>query len=131
MNMNVPHSAEIAAPTQAPFKICTVCGAVWHTRDDFLGNPGISIVGYQVHFQALTSGLFLFNHSCQGTLSIKAELFTDLYKGPAFSKRKTGSKECPGHCLHKTDLAPCPVKCECAFVREIIQHIINYPKQVK
>lgn len=109
----------------APFKTCTICGIVWRTRDDFVDDPDIYIVGYQVHFNALTEGLFLFNHSCGGTLSIRAGEFADLYKGPVFQEQRTGTEECPGHCLHHEDLAPCPVKCECAFVREIVQIVKN------
>ena len=107
----------------SPFKTCTVCGATWRTRDAFLDDPDIIIVGYQPHFKALTEGLFLFNHSCGGTLSIKAVKFTDLYKGQVFQKRLTKTEECPGHCLHERNLNPCPAKCECAFVREVLQVI--------
>lgn len=111
-----------------PFKICTICKAVWQTRDNFLDDPDVFIVGYQPHFNLLTEGLFLFNHSCRGTLSIKAIEFKDLYKGPVFKERLTGSEECPGHCLHESELDPCPAKCECAFVREIVQIVKNWPK---
>lgn len=111
-----------------PFKICSICKTVWRTRNDFLDDPDIFIVGYQVHFNELTEGLFLFNHSCRGTLSIKAGEFTDLYNGPVFSKRLTGSEDCSGHCLHVRELSPCPAKCDCAFVREIIQVVKNWQK---
>jgi len=110
------------------FKTCTICNLFWRTRDDFLDDPGIFIVGYQVHFNTLTEGLFLFNHSCRGTLSIRAEEFRDLYKGPVWQDRRTGTEECPEHCLHNRDLDPCPVKCECAFVREIVQIVKNWQK---
>jgi hypothetical protein len=108
-----------------PFKTCTICSVFWQTRDDFLDDPEISIVGYQVHFDALMEGLFLFNHSCGGTLSIKASEFSDLYAGPMFQNRQTGSDKCPGYCLYEEELGPCPAECDCAFVREIIQIIRN------
>ena len=111
-----------------PFKICSICNNVWNTRDDFLGDPDIHIVGYQPHFEALVEGLFLFNHSCLGTLSISAGRFASLYDGPVFTERLTGSVDCPGYCLHKNELRPCAAKCECAFVREIIQVILNWQK---
>lgn len=111
-----------------PFKTCTICKVVWQTRDAFLDDPDIFIVGYQVHFNALTEGLFLFNHACKGTLSVKADEFTDLYNGPVFKERLTDTAECPGHCLHEHALNPCPAECECSFVREIIQIIKNWPK---
>ena len=110
------------------FKQCTSCGFKWSTRDQFLEDPDIELVGYQVNFVELLAGFFLFNHSCGTTLAVLSEAFEDLYDGPVFSERATGSEECQEHCLHEDDLSPCPVPCECAFVREIIQHIKSWPK---
>ena len=88
-------------------------------------------IGYQVNFKSLDAGIFLFNHRCKGTLAIPAEQFRDLYKGPIFKERATGSDDCPGHCLHEDQLDPCPVRCECAYVREILQIIRRWPKPVE
>ena len=110
------------------FKKCSVCKKVWVTRDDFLYDTEVSIVGYQVHFDELTEGLFLFNHSCGSTISLMAGAFRDLYDGPMFQARMTGSDDCPGYCISKSELRPCPAKCECAYVREIIQLIKTWPK---
>jgi len=110
------------------FKKCTVCGFQWALRDDFIRDPNIEILGYQVSFEELTEGLFLFNHSCKGTLAISAGEFNDLYDGPIFTERATGSEDCPSYCLHEDELRPCPVQCECAYVREIIQIIKDEPK---
>jgi hypothetical protein len=42
-----------------------------------------------------------FNHTpCLTTLAIKASEFTDLYDGPIFTERATGTESCPGYCLH-------------------------------
>lgn len=90
---------------------------------DFLNDPGLKPIGYQANFEALTAGIFLFNHDCYGTLAIPAGEFGDLYAGPIFKERATGSRECPGYCLHEDELAPCPARCECAYVREILQLI--------
>ncbi len=110
------------------FKTCPLCGCVWSSRSNFLADPGIEIIGYQVCFTALTAGFFLFNHSCAGTLAILVEEFEDLYDGPVYAERKTGTEECPEYCLHKEELARCPRRCECAFVREILQLVRAWPK---
>ena len=111
------------------FKICTFCDTSWHTRDVFLQDENIQLVGYQVNFEALELGLLLFNHlSCGTTMAIHAGLFRDLYNGPVFSERLTGSDECPGHCIHKEALDPCQTSCECAYIREILQSIRQWPK---
>lgn len=111
-----------------PFRTCSLCSKVWETRNDFLDDPDIVIAGYQVHFEELSEGLFLFNHSCKGTISLRAGLFRDLYDGPIFEARLTGTDDCPEYCLIKHELRPCPAKCECAYVREIIQLIMAWPK---
>jgi hypothetical protein len=105
------------------FKVCPNCGFVWADRKSFMNDHEVSIIGYQVNFKKLKSGLFLFNHSCMGTLALKVSIFEDLYNGPIFQKRMTGTEACRGHCLHQGDLDACPVACECAYVREIIQKL--------
>lgn len=110
------------------FKICPRCGFVWTGRTYFLSDPTIHLIGYQIHFEELSAGLFLFNHSCGTTLSVQAKEFLDFYGGPMFTERLNGTEECQGSCLHKDDLRPCPAKCECAYVREVLQAISNWPK---
>jgi hypothetical protein len=87
------------------------------------------MIGYQVNFEDLKAGLFLFNHSCGTTLSVAAEEFQDFYDGPMFVERLDGTSECGGYCVHERDLRPCPASCECAYVREIMQVILKWPKQ--
>ena len=111
------------------FKKCPKCGFVWTEKASFLNDPDLQLIGYQVDFDELLAGLFLFHHLCGTSLSIKADVFEDLYNGPMFTERLKGSKECGGHCLRKNDLSSCPVKCECAYVREIMQVILHWPKQ--
>ena len=110
------------------FKKCSNCGFKWETRDDFLMDPQIEMIGYQSNFKELTLGLFYFNHSCKGTLAIYAGLFKDLYEGLIFTSRATGTKDCPGHCLQRENFDLCPAQCECSYVREIIQLIRNFEK---
>jgi hypothetical protein len=109
------------------FKACTACKHTWRSRHEFLCDPGLELIGYQVSFKELTAGLFLFNHVCKGTLAIQALAFRDLYHGPLFTHRATGGPDCPGHCLHESELGPCPTHCECAYVREIMRIIQDWP----
>ena len=103
------------------FKQCNVCHKIWGDRQDFISDPEVELVGYQSNFKRLETGLFYFNHTCRNTLAVKAEAFIDLYSGPLFQERKTGSADCPEYCLHKKQLEPCPAECECAYIREILQ----------
>jgi len=105
------------------FKLCKNCGRQWATRDDFLNDTDITLIGYQAHFEELTWGLFLFTPICKTPLSLNAGKFTDLYDGPVFSEWKTGKEECPGFCLEINSLDPCTAKCEGAYIRETMQII--------
>ncbi len=111
------------------FKICKKCGQEWKTRKQFLSDSDICLIGYQSHFDELELGILLFNHACKTTLSIYAKFFKDLYDGEIFPQRKTGTDECPGFCLKKSNLSPCPQKCECAYIRDILQIIKHWSKQ--
>lgn len=111
------------------FKICPLCKTAWSSRKDFLEDPQVDLVGYQVHFAELALGYFLFNHtSCGTTMAIVAGAFQDLYQGEPFEQRLTGSDLCPGLCLREDELEPCPAHCECAYVRDILQTIRHWPK---
>ena len=117
-----------SAAIQPAFKKCPNCGYEWRDRKNLLSDPDAEIIGYQVNFLKLKAGYFMFNHSCKGTFSVQAGRFSNLYDGPIFTKRETGSDECPEYCLHRDELRPCPVHCECAYVREILQIIKNWLK---
>ncbi|MEI6563838.1 MAG: hypothetical protein WCO42_05975 [bacterium] len=112
------------------FKICS-CGYEWANREAFMADPLIDLIGYQVNFIHLESGFFLFNHlnsRCQTTLAIDVLLFKDLYHGEVFHERQTGSPQCPGYCVHRENLRPCPSNCECAYVREVMQVVKQWSK---
>lgn len=114
-------------PPSDVFKTCPMCGFEWPTREAFLEDPALVLIGYQVNFERLKLGSFVFNHACKTTLTIHANAFWDLYQGTVFMERATGSDQCPEYCLHEDVLDPCPAQCECAYVREILQVIQNWP----
>ncbi|MDX2497068.1 MAG: hypothetical protein QNL11_04105 [Desulfobacterales bacterium] len=111
------------------FKQCTCCNNPWPTREGFLADNQIDFVGYQVNYANLELGYFLFNHlTCQSTIAVPAGLFKDLYDGPIFSERKTNTENCPGYCGDRDSFGICGLECECAYIREIIQIVRNWPK---
>ena len=105
------------------FARCKVCNQQWPSRDAFIADDGVHLIGYQVNFFQVEKGLFLFNHTCDATLAIPAGSFADLYDGPIYHERKTGSDECPSYCLYQHELRPCPAKCDCAYIREILKKL--------
>jgi hypothetical protein len=125
--MKSQSAAQLAGPD---VKVCPFCRTAWKTRAALLQDGDVALAGYQVNFLNLEKGLFLFNRApCGTTFSVKVEGFRDLYTGAIVRARRTGEKECPGHCLHTGQLGPCPAACECAFVREILQVIQHWPKR--
>ena len=107
---------------------CTPCGTEWSTRDHFLKDPSLEIIEYQANVDDVSAGAFIFNHSCGSNLNLSVRDFNGLYEGPIFNIRAADSDECPGYCLYRENLKPCGVKCECAYVRNIIGIIQNWPK---
>ena len=116
--------------TDKEFKKCSSCGQIWQTREEFVEDPETKMVGYQVSFPSFHEGLFLFDHKlCETSLAIRAGEFKDFYDGPIYSERSVDTEDCPQYCLYKDNLERCPAKCECAYVREIIQIVKNWPKK--
>ena len=112
------------------FKKCTCCDYPWLSRGEFLADIQLVFVGYQVNFSNLELGYFLFNHTaCQSTIAVPAGYFKDLYDGPIFSERKTNSENCPGYCCERDAFGRCEQECECAYVREIIHIVRQWPKK--
>ncbi len=102
------------------FKKCSNCGVEWQTREDFIHDEEVILLGYQPNFVMLSKGLFLFNHKCGSTISVRVHFFADLYQGPMFDNSLTGSSECLGYCLHQNELRPCLAECECSYVRFVL-----------
>ena len=110
------------------FKQCSVCQHRWDSREDFLADPDLKIIGYQVCLDEAEEGLFLFNHICRTTLALKVFAFEDLYKGKRYDTAALGSDRCSGLCLDMTELKGCDYPCKYAYVRDILQRISKWPK---
>lgn len=111
------------------FKTCNKCGYQWETREAFLSDKSLEAIGYQVFFEDLKTGMFLFNHSCNTTIAMEAKKFLDLYDGPFYKERKSNeSRKCPGRCMNENIMNPCSNECRCAFVRELLQIINQWKK---
>lgn len=110
------------------FKKCASCNHGWETRDSYLSDPQLRIVGYQANFESPGLGTFMFSHLCGTTMSISAHEFVDLYTGHIFNKLAKGSRECPKYCLDEKDLKSCEVPCECAYIRKVALIIQHWPK---
>ncbi len=109
-----------------------MCGKEWENRDVFLDDKALLLNGYSADFDRMEAGLFYFTHKipgCFSTLALCAEEFLDLYKGQKYLDKKTNEKDCPKFCLERENLSRCPSFCEYAFVREVIQIILQRQKE--
>jgi hypothetical protein len=114
------------------FKKCPSCGTTWPSRTEFIMDDLLSANGYQPDFDSLEEGLFLFTHhkqGCHSTIAVTVGNFVDLYQGPRYSERKKGTGQCEGLCMELYNLRLCKSKCECAYIREVL-NIINKQKNV-
>lgn len=115
-------------------KKCPCCSHTWTSREEFLADPNLKLIGYQVNFKNLEGGLFLFTHTlekCNSTMAIKMGVFRDLYSGGSYKENKALSEGCPRHCLKEKQLDRCDALCECAFARELLPIIREMQKQAK
>ena len=114
------------------FKECPTCQHKWETREELLNDPTLRLVGYQVNYVDLEAGLFLFNHDideCGTSLAIDAGEFTDMHKGEIFEDHtKETVSNCPGYCDERRFLGPCSEKCECSYVRDVLDKVKEWPK---
>lgn len=55
----------------------------WESREDFITDCEVQPIGYQANLVAVDKGLFYFNHSCDGTMSIRSGEFADFTTDPS------------------------------------------------
>ena len=119
------------------FKLCNKCKTEWKTRDDFLNDPNIEMIGFMANNDNYTKGAYLFTHrlpddSCNTTIGLFVYSFLDMYKGELFDTLKMGMEECSGSCVTISELGNCSAHCRNAVAREIMQEILkNLPAHKK
>ncbi len=115
-----------------PFKVCPTCSEKWDMVEALLADPLVELIGYQVNLNVLEDGLFYFLHhreSCGTTMAIPVAAFKKLSDLPFLAPRAAAAPEgCEGLCLKRGELGACPQKCECNWVREIMQTIHKWKK---
>jgi hypothetical protein len=62
----------------AEFKKCS-CGCRWKSREDFIGDPNIKMLGLQESDSMTISDMYLFNHSCHNTIAVGIHAFAEPY----------------------------------------------------
>ena len=107
------------------FKDC-VCGKTWKTRDKFLLDKKVKLVGYQPDLVNHKYNHFLFYHRAKGCsqfFGIRASSFSDLREKGCSKELCMGHDDCPGYCTDTLDLRVCSVACINASDRELAAKI--------
>ena len=98
----------------------------------FLSDPKLEFAGYQVNFADLEGGLFYFSHldeHCGTTLAVYVKEFSNLSLRSFLNKQGKQPDGCPNLCVRRGSLSPCPMECECLWVREVMQIICDWKKR--
>ncbi len=112
---------------RSEFRKCE-CGRIWETRDTFLRDKNVKIVGYQPDFINRKYNHFLFQHAtkrCGRYLGVRASDFADLRERECPAGVCVGKDGCPGYCLNTFDLRVCSVTCRNAVDRRLAAKIRN------
>lgn len=102
------------------------CGYIWKTRDDFLRDKKLKIVGYQPDFINHKYNHFLFQHAAKGCgqfFGVRASDFHDLREKECANELCFAKEECPGYCKNTVDLRVCSVNCRNASDRIVAAKI--------
>lgn len=113
------------------FKLCNKCKTQWKTRDDFLNDPNIVLIGLMANKDDYKKRAYLFTHrlpgdSCNTSIGLFVLNFLDMYNGEMYDTLKMGTDECFGHCLTIKELGNCSAHCRNAIAREIMQEILRH-----
>ena len=106
------------------FKHCSMCGRHWRDLPEFVTDAQLRVEGYQACFVKPELGLVMVTHrldGCGTTLGVPAAHCRALYDGPEFTTRRTGLKDCEGHCLRIDEIDECDADCDMAWVRTALQ----------
>ncbi len=114
----------------AHFRQCKNCGTIWQSRDAFIDDPSVKLIGFQVYFEDPDRSFLLMNHvpgdgSCQTTLAESIGTFMDLYDGQVFPEVHKGGEHCEGHCLYVYNVSRCDAPCRNAMVRRVMQILLD------
>ncbi|RJP71842.1 MAG: hypothetical protein C4532_06955 [Candidatus Abyssobacteria bacterium SURF_17] len=117
--------ARSSGKQSASYRTCE-CGHAWKTRDDFLRDKNVKIVGYQPDFVNHKYNHFLFQHTMKGCgqfLGVRASDFQELREKECANELCFAKEQCPGYCKNTLDLRVCSVNCRNASDRMVATKI--------
>ena len=116
-------TAPTPSPNLGPFRTCGMCHKQWPTRQDFLADPGLRLLGLQAVPHHPDGNLLVFEHDCGTTVSVLAWRLRDLAPagapGEASLPLLYGTEGCNGFCNRLEELSACDRACSNARDRRL------------
>jgi hypothetical protein len=111
-----------------PIQNCGSCGRMWYRWPDFILDPEIRLLGFQMITELPDSNLLVFEHRCGSSVSVMAKrlrhLLTDGGAGAGLTSL-AGTTSCRKHCLSLTDFEHCDSPCVNARDRRLVQMVLE------
>jgi len=116
-------------PAQEPFRTCGMCRRSWATREEFLEDPALKLLGLQVVAELPDANLIMWEHECGTSVSVLARRLRDLL-GPVDGGAwplplLLGSKDCQQLCTKLENLGACDRPCRNAFDRRVTAWLVQ------
>jgi hypothetical protein len=124
----MPEEKLSKAKNNPAFKTCGLCKRQWPSWEEFIRDPGIRPIGMQAITSVPDANLFLFEHRCGSTVSIRAKQLRHLVPDPEQGAELPllfGKELCSGHCRHVEDLEACSQPCVNARDRNLLLFLLD------
>ncbi len=112
------------AASERAFKVCGACRQPWATWEEFVGDPGVRLLGLQALPDVPDASVLVFEHRCGSSISVLTRRLLHLLPLPDAAQAEwpslRGTAECRRHCFSLEDQAPCDRHCRNARDRELL-----------
>ncbi len=102
------------------FRKCGSCGRAWKSWEEFVYDPGLTMLGIQVSESHPAANLIVFEHSCGSSVSVLASRLRHLLpESRRYRLTLFGTEKCSEHCRNMDSLALCDRPCANARDRRL------------
>ncbi len=130
-----PMSEHTARETRKhDFKTCRSCRIHWADLQQFVYDPGVSVLGLQAITSVPDGNLLMFEHRCGSTISVRAKLIRQMFPEPEENTSLPLQFEkdgCEGHCRSVEDLTACRQPCINARDRRLLLRLLEIKQHLK
>jgi hypothetical protein len=123
MNDETPY-----AESGRPFQKCGSCGQPWMQWSDFILDPDVRLLGFQVVTGMPDANLLVFEHCCGSSISVLVKRLRHLL-GDAQPQTQLPvlfeTNQCNEFCRFLENLAACDRPCANARDRQLIQAVMR------